>query len=144
MSTKVITIHVDDEEVQVTLKSAKKDDGLWRAELMSQAAVKNKDKTDQRALEEFYTHPTCVAAVKDPDWVRNMPFDDFMSTVDEADIITWTIEAYELNPQWKAGMVRRAQLGEEEEKKIGTPSNGSPKPTGRRTRRTATSQPLKS
>jgi hypothetical protein len=85
-----------------------------------------------------------MAAVKSPAWVREITFDDFMSKIDEADIITWTIEAYEQNPQWKAGMKTLAEMGASDEKKIGTRSNGSHNPTARRTRKTAISQPLKS
>ena len=86
MATKIITIHVDDEPVEVTLKSARKDDGLWRAELM----MKSSEQMDRmRQIAAFHLYPTCVAAVKEPASVRDMSFDDFMTKIDEADIDAW-------------------------------------------------------
>jgi hypothetical protein len=126
MATKIITIHVDDEPVEVTLKSARKDDGLWRAELM----MKSSEQMDRmRQIAAFHLYPTCVAAVKEPASVRDMSFDDFMAKVDEADIDAWVGAAYELNPQWKQSMKALVDMTEDEKKRPGTSVSGSPVPT---------------
>ena len=126
MATKIITIHVDDEPVEVTLKTARKDDGIWRAELMAKAATEGAN--DARSMAAFYLYPTCVAAVKSPESIRNILLGDFMSRIDEADLDMWVSEAYELNPQWKASMKVLAEMSKEEEKKIGQPLTGSNMP----------------
>jgi len=122
VAIKTIVIHVNDEEVQVELKSARKMDGIWRAELMAKAAIMPPE--DKTSMVAFYLYPSCVAAVKSPQAIRDMTLDDFISTVDEADIDLWLQEAYDLNPQWKANMRMLAEMGEGEQKKLGTPSNG--------------------
>ena len=126
MATKIITIHVDDEPVEVILKSARKDDGLWRAELM----MKSSEQIDRmRQIAAFHLYPTFLAAVKEPASVRDMSFDDFMTKIDEADIDTWVGAAYELNPQWRQSMKALVDMTEEEKKRTGTSANGSPTPT---------------
>ena len=127
MATKVIHVEIDDKEVEVVLKSARKADGIWRAELMGKAALGQSN--DPKAMVGFYLHATCVAAVKEPDWVRNLPLDDFIERVGEADIDTWVAAAYEINPQWRQAMKQLAELGEDESKKIGTSESGLSKPT---------------
>lgn len=127
MATKEIVIHIDDEEVKVVLKSAKKADGIWRGQLMSDAIKMEEGKSE--SMVAFYLYPTCMASVKEPEKVRQMSLDDFINKVDEADIDMWLKEAYELNPQWKRGMQDLVEMTEEQSKKLGTPSNGSTLPT---------------
>lgn len=127
MPTKTITVHIDDVATEVVLKSARKEDGIWRGELMTQAAVGGVQ--NARSMVAFYLYPTCVAAVKAPLEVRTMSLDDFIAKVDEADMDMWTEEAYGLNPQWKISMKVLAELSEEEAKKPGTPLTGSGSPT---------------
>ena len=74
------------------------------------------DKEDPSALVAFYLYPTCMAAVKEPQWVKDMPLEDFINLVDEPDIDLWVGEAYELNPQWQASMRVLSGLGEDEAK----------------------------
>jgi hypothetical protein len=140
MATKRIVIHVDDEEVGVVLKTAKKEDGIWRAELMTQATKMEQSATSMVA---FYLFPTCMASVKEPQWVRDMSLSDFVSKIDEPDIDTWVGEAYELNPQWKKSMRDLAELGEPDTKKSGSPSSGLTMPMEEVKKGTEISQPLK-
>ena len=143
MATKRIIVHIDDEEVEIELKSAKKGDGLFRGELMEKAV--KMDLANGRSMVGFYLYPTCLAAVKVPLWIRDMSLDDFIDRVDEVDMDRWTEEAYVLNPQWKANLQMLAQLGtevldDEQSKKTGTPLNGLTTPTQDLVE---TSQPLK-
>ena len=110
----------------MVLKSARKADGIWRAELMGKAA--QMDSTQPESQVAFYLFPTCVACVKEPLEIRNMSLSDFLNKVDENDIETWTKEAYELNPQWKEGWKLLAEMSEEQSKLTGTPSSGSTEP----------------
>jgi hypothetical protein len=141
MPTKRLVIHVDDNEVEIVLKTAKKGDGIWRAELMTEAV---KMEQSARSMIAFYLYPTCIAAVKEPQWVRDMSLDDFIKKVDEPDIDQWNADAYELNQQWKKGMRDLAELGEPDTKKSGTPSSGLTVPTEEAEAPTEISQPLKS
>lgn len=128
MATKRILVHIDDVEVEIELKSAKKADGLFRAELMEKAV--KLDLQAGRSMVGFYLYPTCLAAVKEPSWIRDISLDDFINKVDEVDMDTWTEEAYLLNPQWKANLQMLANMGaevldDEQTKKTGTPLSGS-------------------
>lgn len=122
MANKKIIIHYNDQKVTVTLKSAKKLDGIRRATLMTDAI--KMDQNDPLALTAFYLYPTCVCSVEEPAWLKDISLQDFAEKVDEVDIDTWIAGAYEINPHWKAGMQALAKMGEEDEKKPGTPSTG--------------------
>jgi len=125
MATRKLTIHIDDFEIEIVLRSARKEDGIRRAELMMEAVSKD-DKNTKNLLKQvaFYQYPSCVCCVSSPDYIREMSFGDFIK-VDEADIDQWTIDANELNPQWKKTMQALVVLSDEEEKKTGTLLNGS-------------------
>ena len=143
MATKSITIEIDDKPVEIELKSAKKADGIRRAELMLEAT--NLNESELRRQVAFFIWPTCIAAVKSPEWVRNMSLADFIDKVDEVGMDLWFGEAFTLNPQWKAGMkVLGEVMTDEAQKKITQSEPGSPKSTGRmKKKKMATSQPLR-
>ena len=120
---KKIIIHIDDQEQEVTIGSAKKVDGIRRSELMLNAIALTETASKQVA---FWLYPTCISAVREPESVKNMPLEDFMSRVDEADIDLWMEAAYECNPHWRSASEALAKVGSEiSEKKIMMPSYGS-------------------
>jgi hypothetical protein len=131
MATKKITVRIKDEPVELTLRSSKVDDGLWRGELIAQAVQARENETQRRSVAGIVIYPNCVPAVKEPDWVREMSLDDFINDVEEQDANTWMDAAYELNPHWKN--IYQAP-DEEAEKKILPPSTGSSKSTKARKR----------
>ena len=126
----------------VVLKSARKEDGIRRAEMMLEAT--KLDVEEYRKRIAFYQYPTCVCSVLDPVALKNMSLEDFISVVEEADIDEWEVLAYDLNPQWKKGMRLLATLSAEEEKKTGTSSNGSTQPMETQTSSPEISLPSKS
>jgi hypothetical protein len=119
MATKRITVQINDQPVDLVLKSARVADGVRRSELMAEAA--QGDMTTIRSQHAFFTYPTCVAAVSEPDWVRDMSLDQFLADVDENDMLIWQAAAFEMNPQWVRSLKSLGELGEEAEKKTGTP-----------------------
>jgi hypothetical protein len=139
-TTKNLTIHIDDKPVKIKLKAARKADGILRAELMTKAINGDQSPRSQVA---FFLYPTCIAAVAEPQEVREMSLDDFINNVDEADIDKWLALAYELNPQWQTTMQALAAIGEEAEKKISESSSGLMQRMGDLTPAPETSQPLK-
>lgn len=142
MATKKLMIHIDDKPVEITIGTARKVDGIIRAERMAMAA--RMEQTDPLAMTAFYLYPTCTACVREPLWVRDMPVRDFAEKIDEADIDMWVKDAYELNSHWQTAMRLLSEIGAEEEKKTGTPLSGSMPPTGEPIPSQETSQPLKS
>lgn len=126
--------------VDVIVKSAKPIDGFYRSDLMIKAA--ELPDSHLRQMAAFYLYPTCVASVKEPQWVHDMSFEDFISKVDEADMDAWATAAYELNPQWQARNKTLAQFTAAEEKKTGMSPSGSPMPTDQ-SKKPATSRPSK-
>lgn len=142
MATKVIEIHLDDDVVQVELKSAKKSDGIRRAELMALAATMSPG--DKNSMVAFYLYPSCIASVKAPQSIRDLSLEDFINRVDEADIDVWLEEAYTLNPQWKTSILMLAEMGADDQKKLGTLSIGSETPTEEPTLMTTETSPSSS
>ncbi len=139
MSKETLIIHVDDEAREVTVGSAHKADSIRRNELML-IATRMED-TEVNKNVAFFLYPSCVASVREPEDVRNMSFQDFLTKVDETDIDTWLELAYKHNPQWRTALEALSRVGAEEaEKKIGTPLNGSSTPTEESTKTTAISQ----
>ncbi len=129
MATKSITIHVDEEEVTLLLKSASKAEGIRRAEMMAHS--RDGDMADRSESEKqvaFYLYPTCICCVREPANYRDLPFDEFLK-VDEQDMDAWVQAAYDVNPQWARAWKMMAQMSETDEKKVGTPSDGSSEPT---------------
>jgi hypothetical protein len=122
-----ITIHVDDEPVEITIGSARKEDSIRRAELMNTAA---RMEPGPLSMVAFYLYPVCVCSVREPESAKYMSLDDFVSKVDDADLDAWAAKAYELNPHWKQMINDLGKVDEaEKEKKILTPSPGSSTPT---------------
>lgn len=119
MATHKIKVHIDSKVVTVELKSARKSDGIWRAELMTKALLNQENQP--RALVGFYLYPNCMAAVLEPQWVRDLTLDEFIDRVDEVDMDTWTEAAFALNPHWKQTLKNIGELDEESSKKTGTP-----------------------
>ncbi len=115
---KTITIHVDEQPVEVELRSARKSDGLRRAERMMDAA--KMDGNDGLKQVAFFLYPTCIAATVTEE-IAKMTLTDFVEKVDEADVDKWAETAYELNPQWRDAFKVMAEMGAEAEKKISTP-----------------------
>ena len=143
MTLEKITIEIDDKAIELELKSAKKADGIYRAELMMGAT--KLEESELRKQVAFFIYPTCIAAVKSPEWVRQMSLADFIDKVGESDMDAWLTKAYELNPQWKTGMrVLGEAMTAEAEKKIMTSEPGSPKSTTVEKKKAATSRPSKS
>jgi len=126
METKSIEIHIGDETKTIVVQSVNKKASIRRAELMA-AATKMPD-DDMTKATAFFLLPTCLCCVKDPPEVRDWTLDQFME-VDEQDIDAWMAAAYEVNPQWKAGMKMLGSLSAEEEKKTLTSADGSATPT---------------
>jgi len=127
MATEKIILHIDGSPVEVTLRSARKTDGLRRAGLMIEATKQEGDELDKQVA--FYQYPTCVSSVESPAEVRELSFGDFLARVDEEDIENWMNVAYKLNPQWVKSMNMLRGLTDEDEKKTGTLSTGSNTPT---------------
>jgi hypothetical protein len=94
-----VIIHYDDEPVEVVIKKARKADGVLRAELMTKAG--GTAGSDLVKMIAFFLYPTCIASVSEPQWVREMSFEDFYNKVDEADIDEWMKVAFEENPHWQ-------------------------------------------
>lgn len=139
--TNKITIHVKGVLVEVTLRHAKARDGIRRAKLMQEAAKLPADAPDKYAA--FYLYPTCVSAVAEPEWVRAMPFEDFLD-VEETEIDLWTGRVYDINPHWREVLRTLHNLTLEEEKKTGQLLNGLNQLTETLQQVTETYPPLKS
>ncbi len=140
MTIKKITVHYKGEPLEITLRSARSKDGIFRAELMSKASALPEE--DSSKYTAFYIHPTCVAAVDSPETWRNASIADF-GEVDEQDINLWLDTVYELNPHWKNAWRILHELTEAQEKKTGASLIGSQMPTPTQTT-AETSPPLKS
>ena len=125
---KQITIHIDDQEQDITIGSAKTADSIRRSDLMITAT--NLDAPESTKRVAFFLYPTCVASVREPAFVKEMSLEDFMQRVDEVDIDTWMAAAYECNTHWRTAIEALSKVGNEEaEKKTGTFSDGSPELT---------------
>lgn len=122
MTLKIITIHYKGEALEITLRNARAKDGIMRAELMDKASQLPESAPGKYTA--FYIHPTCVAAVESPEWVRTMTLEDF-GEVDEADITLWLDEVYKLNEHWKNAWRVLHELTEAQEKKTGASLIGS-------------------
>ena len=126
MTTKIITIHYQGKPQEIVVRSSRSKDGIMRSELMQQASLLPEDNPGKYTA--FYVHPTCVAAVEEPEWVRNMTLEQF-GEVDEQDITKWLDDVYELNPHWKNAWRILHELTEAQEKKTGASLIGSQMPT---------------
>lgn len=140
MTIKIITVHYKGEPLEITVRSARAKDGIYRAELMQKASMLPEDHSGKYTA--FYIHPTCVAAVQEPEWVRTMSIDDF-GEFDEKDINAWLDAVYEQNEHWKNAWRILQELTDAQEKKTGASLIGSQMLTETQTK-PETSPPLKS
>jgi hypothetical protein len=123
MPIQIITIHVDDQPIKISVRSARKFNTIRRTELImeSENIAGGKGESELRKTVAQFIYPTCMASVELPVSTDRMPieefvklldagkwtgaysFNDFVTRIDDADIDTWTKTAYELNPQWRQG-----------------------------------------
>jgi hypothetical protein len=135
MTTKKITVTISDVPVELTLRSAKISDGLWRGELISQAINSKEEKTNRQKINDTILYPTCICCVLEPAWVREMTPEAFMNNVEDRDAPAWMDAAYELNPHWKTIY----EAAPDAEKKTGTRLTGSQPSTTKARKRHRTS-----
>jgi hypothetical protein len=126
MTKKIITVQYNGEPLEITIRNARSKDGILRAELMGKASLL--EESNPSKYTAFYIHPTCIAAVDEPEWVRTMTLDQF-GDVDEQDIAKWLDAVYEINTHWKNAWRVLHELTEAQEKKTGASLIGSQMPT---------------
>lgn len=127
MATKRVTITLNDQPVELVLRSSSVEDGLLRGQIMAKAYARKDEEgmTQELRIAGTILHPVCVACVREPRSVRELSLEEFFQ-LDEQEVNAWANAAYELNPHWK---IQVDIPSDEAEKKIGTPSSGSPAST---------------
>jgi len=120
MKTKTISIHLDGNEdgpeTEITLHSARIEDGLYRGELVGEAVNNFKEDDESNHAKRsvgIMMRPSCLAALAKDDPLRKMNIDDFM-VISDYDANNWLEAVYELNPHWNPS---RFNLGNKEAEK---------------------------
>ena len=125
MTTKRITIKIDDQPVELVLRSATVDDGLLRGQLIGDSIEKFKNGSRVEQIAATVLHPTCICSIDQPEELRSMRLEDFRK-LQELDVNTWLAAVYELNPHWKAKASDVLPLSpDESQKKMTAPTSGS-------------------
>ena len=139
MKKERITVTIDDQAVEVTLRSSTVGDGSYHGQLLYESGLIKTDESHEsfdRKNVGTYLYPHCIACVENPREVREMSLDAFM-LLDEIELDAWAAASDRLNHHWwqaqadyiSAAMKKVAELSAEAEKKIGIPSDGSPSST---------------
>ena len=135
-----ITITLQDEsEVEVILRNSNIGDAAYHTQLiLSGEGMKyNISQTDDNKKSVgTFLYPHCVACVDSPESVREMSLDDFI-LLDELELNKWAAASDRLNHHWwqaqtdyvKSALLKMKEMSDEAQKKIGTPSPGSPPST---------------
>jgi len=145
----VISVTINDEPVEITLRPANIGDASYHAELLNAGdaiVLDGSHDTFGRKNVGTYLYPHCVACVESPISVREMTLADFMQ-LDEQELDGWAAKTQELNNHWwasqakqvMASMAQVVEMSEQAQKKTGTPLSGSPQSTTTNKRRTKAS-----
>jgi hypothetical protein len=133
---KRLTIHLNGEPLEITLRTSTVEDGLARGEMIALQAKALEHESQIRKIAGTVLMPVCLCSVEHPRSLRTMGLEEFL-LLDEQDMDAWLKLAYELNPHW----LFKVEPPADAEKKTGAGSNGSGRSMKHPAKKPATSRP---